>query len=146
MLERKFDESDEAFIAKADGLFVVIEAVQAQFNFARLSLAFHVNSLVPYSPPFWAFISFSSSLDRLIHRIMPRRNFPTNFAAAALSFVVLSGVLPQAQAFYLPGAAPRDYLAGEVVPVHVNRLNPLIGALDSKIVSWRFSGLRKSTH
>lgn len=52
--------------------------------------------------------------------------------AAALA--VLLTVPSFASAFYLPGAAPRDYQAGERIPVNVNRLNPLMNAIDSKIV------------
>ncbi|KAF8322305.1 endosomal P24A protein [Clavulina sp. PMI_390] len=37
--------------------------------------------------------------------------------------------------FYLPGAAPKDYQDGDKVLVHVNRLNPLMNAVDSKIKS-----------
>lgn len=54
-------------------------------------------------------------------------------ALAVLSLAALSS-LPCTNAFYLPGAAPKDYIEGDKVPVHVNRLNPMIGALDSKIV------------
>lgn len=53
--------------------------------------------------------------------------------AAALVLVL---TLPSlVSAFYLPGGAPKDYLEGQKVPVHVNRLNPMMNAVDSKIVS-----------
>ncbi|KDQ21805.1 hypothetical protein BOTBODRAFT_99067 [Botryobasidium botryosum FD-172 SS1] len=37
-------------------------------------------------------------------------------------------------AFYLPGAAPRDYAQGETVPVFVNHLSPMVGPADAKLV------------
>lgn len=48
----------------------------------------------------------------------------------------LALVLPLcAHAFYLPGAAPRDYAAGEQVNLFVNALTPMLsGHDDSKLV------------
>jgi transmembrane 9 superfamily protein 2/4 len=41
-----------------------------------------------------------------------------------------------AQAFYLPGAAPHDYVLGDQVNVFVNALTPmLLGKNDAKLVS-----------
>ena len=41
-----------------------------------------------------------------------------------------------AQAFYLPGAAPHDYVLGDQVNVFVNALTPmLLGKDDAKLVS-----------
>ncbi|ORY89710.1 hypothetical protein BCR35DRAFT_287713 [Leucosporidium creatinivorum] len=37
---------------------------------------------------------------------------------------LLVGAIPLASAFYLPGAAPKDYLPGDAVPLLVNRLSP----------------------
>ncbi len=53
-----------------------------------------------------------------------------------LSLLASLSWAPSANAFYLPGAAPRDYVLDEKVLVHVNRLNPLVGAQDAKLVSW----------
>lgn len=58
--------------------------------------------------------------------------------AAALALLLT--VPSFASAFYLPGAAPKDYQAGERIPVNVNRLNPLMNAIDSKIVRSTFDG------
>ena len=59
-----------------------------------------------------------------------------------LSLLASLSWAPSAAAFYLPGAAPRDYVLGEKVPVHVNRLNPLVGAQDARLVS----GIVLGTH
>lgn len=41
-----------------------------------------------------------------------------------------------ADAFYLPGAAPHDFLAGERVELFVNALTPMIANVDNaKLVS-----------
>lgn len=40
---------------------------------------------------------------------------------------VLAVSVSLTQAFYLPGAAPRDYSEGEKVDVFVNALTPVIG-------------------
>ena len=46
--------------------------------------------------------------------------------------ILLSGV----EAFYLPGAAPHDYHAGERVELFVNALTPMIASSNnSKLVS-----------
>lgn len=49
----------------------------------------------------------------------------------ALPFILCS----TSSAFYLPGAAPKDYVEGEIVPVHVNRLNPMVSSMELKLVS-----------
>lgn len=44
--------------------------------------------------------------------------------------------ISSARAFYLPGAAPRDFEANEQVELYVNALTPMIGTTDnSKLVS-----------
>jgi len=49
---------------------------------------------------------------------------------------IVLALLPSfSNAFYLPGAAPKDYADGEKVPVHVNRLNPVMSGVDSRIKS-----------
>jgi transmembrane 9 superfamily member 2/4 len=51
-------------------------------------------------------------------------------AAGALFFGIC------AQAFYLPGAAPHDYVLGDQVKVFVNALTPMMqGKDDTKLVS-----------
>ena len=55
------------------------------------------------------------------------------------AFVVLLA-LPPIDAFYLPGAAPHDYNAGEQVDLFVNALTPmLLGKDDSKLVRDRLA-------
>lgn len=47
-----------------------------------------------------------------------------------------------ANAFYLPGSAPRDYQRGERVELFVNALTPMIGvAYDAKLVRISMSTL-----
>ena len=54
-------------------------------------------------------------------------------------FAVVAGylLLPSVCAFYLPGAAPRDYRRDEQVDLFVNALTPMLGGKDSngKLVS-----------
>ena len=46
-----------------------------------------------------------------------------------------SWILPGTSAFYLPGAAPHDYRAGESVKLLVNALTPMLAGTDNaKIV------------
>ena len=52
----------------------------------------------------------------------------------SLGFLALS-LLTSAHAFYLPGAAPHDYVSGERVELFVNALTPMIaGHDDAKLV------------
>jgi len=45
-------------------------------------------------------------------------------------------LLPCIQAFYLPGAAPHNYVEGEKVELYVNALTPMLsGSSDAKLVS-----------
>lgn len=54
-----------------------------------------------------------------------------SLAIAVLSFSLC------ARAFYLPGAAPHNYVRGEQVNLFVNALTPmLLGTEDAKLVSW----------
>ncbi|KAG8906667.1 hypothetical protein FRB99_006368 [Tulasnella sp. 403] len=46
----------------------------------------------------------------------------------ALSAFILASLLSPSNAFYLPGAAPKDYVVGEQVPVYVNALTPVIAS------------------
>ena len=47
--------------------------------------------------------------------------------------------IPYIYAFYLPGAAPRDYIEGEKVDLFVNALTPMLsGAKSAKIVCTSF--------
>ncbi|TFK21965.1 endosomal P24A protein [Coprinopsis marcescibilis] len=55
------------------------------------------------------------------------RSIPA-FAAAVL-------LLPAANAFYLPGAAPRDYVQGEKVDLFVNALTPMLTGANPKLKS-----------
>ena len=49
-------------------------------------------------------------------------------------------VLSPAHAFYLPGAAPRDYSEGDKVDIFVNALTPMIAGYDNaKLVCTAFS-------
>ena len=41
---------------------------------------------------------------------------------ASLGLLLLLLLSHAAEAFYLPGVAPKDYLAGEKVPLQVNKL------------------------
>jgi transmembrane 9 superfamily protein 2/4 len=53
--------------------------------------------------------------------------------ATAIAGIVLA---PAIHAFYLPGAAPRNYALGEQVDLFVNALTPMLaGTDDSKLVS-----------
>ena len=59
---------------------------------------------------------------------------------------IVLALLPSfSNAFYLPGAAPKDYADGEKVPVHVNRLNPVMSGVDSRIVSAHCSYVKAPT-
>ena len=50
------------------------------------------------------------------------------FGAFLLSF------LPSIHGFYLPGAAPRDYVQGERVELLVNALTPMRSSTNDKVV------------
>ena len=54
---------------------------------------------------------------------MPANGRRRGIALAALLLVLA----PTARAFYLPGAAPRDYRRGDPVPLLVNSLTPHVG-------------------
>ncbi|KAJ1304635.1 hypothetical protein OPQ81_005776 [Rhizoctonia solani] len=56
---------------------------------------------------------------------------PTFWAAA----VAASSLITFANAFYLPGTAPRDYHANDRVPLYVNALTPMVLSADSKLKS-----------
>jgi len=67
-------------------------------------------------------------------------SFSAAITMARLSFLVsiLLVSLSNVSAFYLPGAAPRDYKLGEAVDLYVNALTPMLtGANDAKLVSSR---------
>ena len=59
--------------------------------------------------------------------------FPLNRLSWSGTFVLL---LPlSSYAFYLPGAAPHDYAAGDEVNLFVNALTPMLsGSDDAKLV------------
>ena len=52
-------------------------------------------------------------------------------------------LIPTVTAFYLPGAAPRNYFEGEQVDIFVNALTPMLsGSNDAKLVpviSWNIA-------
>jgi transmembrane 9 superfamily protein 2/4 len=52
----------------------------------------------------------------------------------ALLVVALAAALSCAHAFYLPGAAPRNYKAGERVDLFVNALTPTENKESSRLV------------
>lgn len=56
---------------------------------------------------------------------------PSLWAAA----IAASSLFTFANAFYLPGTAPRDYHVDERVPLYVNALTPMVIGADSKLVS-----------
>ena len=54
--------------------------------------------------------------------------------------VGLGFAIQSARAFYLPGAAPHDFVANEPVALYVNALTPMIGTADNaKLVSISYS-------
>ena len=60
----------------------------------------------------------------------------TSFVLAAAFWL---SCLPYIYAFYLPGAAPRNYKEGEQVDLFVNALTPMLsGAKSAKIVCTYF--------
>jgi len=70
-------------------------------------------------------------------------SFSVAITMARLLFLVpiLLVSLSDVSAFYLPGAAPRDYKLGEPVDLYVNALTPMLtGANDAKLVSRRRIG------
>jgi transmembrane 9 superfamily protein 2/4 len=69
-----------------------------------------------------------------------------NMFCAALA-VHLLFLLPPVYAFYLPGAAPRNYKEGEDVELLVNALTPMLsGSSDSKLVSSLSAYLHRCIH
>jgi hypothetical protein len=52
----------------------------------------------------------------------------------ALLVATLAAILSCASAFYLPGAAPRNYKAGDRVDLFVNALTPMENKESSKLV------------
>lgn len=59
--------------------------------------------------------------------------------ATALLLVGASSLLGSVSGFYLPGAAPRDYVGGETVDLFVNALTPMLAGDDhAKLVSVPF--------
>lgn len=73
---------------------------------------------------------------KLLSTIMLR---PHHFLSAAL--VTLLPICTHA--FYLPGAAPRDYKRGEQVSLLVNALTPMLsGHEDSKLVGGQHYGFK----
>lgn len=53
---------------------------------------------------------------------------PTRLLSAGVITALCAG---QAQAFYLPGAAPHDYHDGEPVNIYVNTLTPMLAGTDN---------------
>lgn len=59
----------------------------------------------------------------------------SHFLSGAVLVALVTSCIP-VHAFYLPGAAPHDYRAGEKVDLFVNALTPMLsGADDAKLVS-----------
>jgi len=60
-----------------------------------------------------------------VHRDMTRKNF----------WLIGLSVLPLAQGFYLPGAAPKDYKENDRIDLFVNTLKPKGGSTTPKLAS-----------
>ncbi|KAI0733184.1 endosomal P24A protein [Fomitopsis betulina] len=54
-----------------------------------------------------------------------------SFARTCLLGSILLPLLPATNAFYLPGAAPHDYVEGDVVDLYVNALTPMLAGHDN---------------
>ncbi|WVO13682.1 hypothetical protein L204_101303 [Cryptococcus depauperatus] len=57
---------------------------------------------------------------------------------SALAALVALSFIPWAHAFYLPGAAPRDYLESEEIDVFVNTLTPMINSKLKSLISYDY--------
>lgn len=70
-----------------------------------------------------------------------KRNLPTanHFMASIIHLLVFVASAIEAGAFYLPGAAPHNFIQGEPVPLYVNALTPMLtahaGKEDAKLKS-----------
>ena len=54
--------------------------------------------------------------------------------ACVILGALLLTFLPSIHGFYLPGAAPRDYVQGEKVDLFVNALTPMRSGTNDKVV------------